>query len=106
MVNKGCASLSQKRDAVCKTDTWIYVAVAVLGLAASDIPTEDEVLAMRKGLRGRLRPKLDNGQHGHGQIPLQLVEHYGPETHLGLVGFCVVLTLQKPRHGMGIHSLF
>ena len=61
------AHLCPKSASDCKTDTWVYVALAVLGLPAGDIPTQDEILTMRKGLRGCLAPKPNSntGNQGH-----------------------------------------
>ena len=47
-----------------KTDTWIYVAVAVLGLPVSERPTGDEIMTMRKALRGCYPPKSSTGTSG------------------------------------------
>lgn len=51
------AHLCPKRASDGKTDTWIDVASAVLGLPVSKIPTQAEILTMRKVLRGCVPPK-------------------------------------------------
>lgn len=66
------AHLCPKSASDCKTDKWVYVALAVLGLPAGDIPTQDEILTMRKGLRGCLAPKPNSntGNQGHARLTM------------------------------------
>ena len=46
------AHLCPKTGFEGKADTWIYVAQAVLGLEVSDTPTNDDILVLRKAIRG------------------------------------------------------
>ena len=61
------AHLCPKTGSEGKTDTWIYVAQAVLGLQVSDTPSDEDILVMRKALRGCYPPLPDAKPNGKRQ---------------------------------------
>ena len=114
------AHLCPKTGFEGKVDTWIYVAQAVLGLQVSNTPSNDDILVMRKALRGCYPPLPDAKPSGKRQkqdtihntglsrSPCNLLstmdQKYIFDSAACLYVLPVMDVLEKPRHGMVVHT--